>query len=148
MKELKTKFLNQILDLGYPESEIVLTLKDFFEGNDIQNSIGVNLFDRPSTQDFYNTFKKITEESKGEAFVRIADVEDPEEWFFSDAIHLVCDMTLEEVEAAMEPLQADIIEEAWSYGLPGNLDASYHDKKVFTIMWDSFQINNKLQLTK
>lgn len=136
MKALKPKFLKQILDLGYPEAEVVLTLADFFEGNTIENCIGVNLFERPSTQQFYNTFKKITEEGKGEAFVRIVDLEDPEDWFFSDAVHLVCDMTLEEVEAALKPLQADTIEETWSYGLPANLDRSYQEKKVFTIMWD------------
>ena len=112
-----------------------MTLETFFEGNNENSSIGVNLYPhQPTPQDFYNVFKKIKSSNKTEnIFVRISDA-DEVEWFYTDAVYIVGSWTAEEMKVIVKDLQPDEIYEDWMYGKPVNVPQT--NSKVLSLWWD------------
>ncbi len=54
----KEKLYKKIESLGYLDNEILVTIEDFFEGNNDYASIGVNLYPhQPFPSDFHSKFK-------------------------------------------------------------------------------------------
>ena len=72
----RTELLNKILQNGFPDKEVVVSVEEFFDGNDDIGSIGCNIYpDPPSLQTFYETFTRLKAIDKIEnIFVRIADI--------------------------------------------------------------------------
>ena len=133
----RTELLNKIKRSGFPAKEVVLTLDEFFIGNSDMGSIGVNLYPiQPSPQTFYETFKRLLEDGKIEhAFVRIANIEEVE-WFFTDAIFVTGNISLEELQQEVANVQPSEIYSGWMYGLPANLPDNFTDKQVYSLWWD------------
>ena len=95
----RKELLNKIKSDGFPDKEVVLTLDEFFIGNKDIGSIGVNLYpDQPSLATFYETFKRLIQAGQVESvYVRIADVDDTE-WFYTDTIFIVGQITLDKLQ--------------------------------------------------
>jgi len=130
----KEKLLREIIENGFPEKEVVLDLKSYFEENKDPHSIGVNLGPHPGLEKFYSILKEIKSSPKTEnIWVRIADVDD-EEWFYSDAIYIIGDWTIPELKDKLEELSPDEIYLGWMYNKPEHID--YHEGKVHSIWWD------------
>ena len=77
----------------------LLTLAEFFEGNDVVGSIGCNLTPTPNPSEFYEILKEIaTRPGVGEIRVQITMFDVPE-WPFSDTIWIITNAEPDEVAA-------------------------------------------------
>jgi hypothetical protein len=134
----KNDILNTIQDLGFPDNEVAISLDDFFDNPNCVDAIGVNIYpDPPTTESFYQTFKELIHSKKADKiFVRISDADDPENWFFSDTIYVIGNLTLDELKTSIKELRPDEIYEEWINGKPGNIDDIQPGKKIYSIWWD------------
>ncbi len=81
----------------------LVTLEEFFEGNDDLGSIGYNFYpDQPRPAEFYELFKKIRDKPEV-ADVRIAvmDLEEPDSWPATDNVWIITSASPEEMTAWM-----------------------------------------------
>ena len=133
----RTELLNKILQNGFPDKEVVVSVEEFFDGNDDIGSIGCNIYpDPPSLQTFYETFTRLKAIDKIEnIFVRIADIEDSD-WFYTDTVFVIGDITISELKEMFKDLRPDEIYSGWMYGLPANLNGEKIDKKIHSVLWD------------
>lgn len=133
----KEQLIKKLNTFEFRQSEVVLTFDEFFVGNNCETSIGVNISFKPSVLEFQNTFKRLLNEKIADnIFVRIVDIEDPEEWVFSDTVYVIGDLNIEQLENRIKNLSPDDIIEGWLYGEPINVGEYDKLKNVFTIFWD------------
>ena len=90
----------------------IVSLDDFFVGNEDAGSIGCNTSPPLTQTDFYQKLKEIHSlASVSEIWVEISDAEEnnpePLTWPFSDRIFIFTSATQEEVAQWLEPLQVD-----------------------------------------
>ncbi len=88
-------------DINNPDTpRPLVTLEDFFEGNNDFGSIGYNFFpDQPSPSEFYEIFKAIA--SKPGVFdvrVEVKDQIEPEDWPSTDTIWVITSVGVNEVK--------------------------------------------------
>jgi hypothetical protein len=134
----KPEILAKIQQLGFPDNEVAIELDDFFDNNNSNDSIGVNIYPNPpSAEKFYQVFKNLIVSGKADnVYVRISDIEEPTEWFFSDTIYVIGALSLDELKNHINMLRPDEIYENWMYGKPINIENISNDKKVYSIFWD------------
>jgi len=133
----KEELLKRIDTLGFPQTEVILTFEEFFEGNECETSIGVNIARKPSITVFCDTFKKLLNDNLADKIlVRVVDIEDPEEWIFSDTVYVIGDINIAQLEDRIKKLSPDDINEGWIYGEPVNVGEYDKSKKIYTIFWD------------
>lgn len=88
----------------------VVSLEDFFEGNNDEGSIGCNLNEFPDLSTFYKVLKRVSSKPVvGAVFVRINMIEDT--WPFSDVVYIVTSARIDAVRQWLEPLQPSSVEE-------------------------------------
>lgn len=125
------------------QQPIWMTIDEFFDGNNDEASIAPNLEKKPKVSEYYQIFKELRKNPKVvDVFVKINEVmiyEDGKlndnEWFYSDVIYIVGDITKEEVKEAIKTLLPDEVE----YDTEGqikNLDKRFKDKNVVYVWWD------------
>lgn len=136
--DIKDELLDKIEALGYPDNEVVFTLEEFFEDNDNEFTIGVNItHNKPSPQEFYEVMKHITNYPEVDGiYVRVTDVEFPQEWFYSDTIYIVGDMDIERLSDITELLYPSEITDGWLFGVPVNVPKAHATKNVLSIYWE------------
>lgn len=77
----------------------LLTLEEFFEGNDVTGSIGCNLDSEPGPDQLYNLLKKVRERNDVDnIFVQVTTFDDPS-WPFSDTVWVVTSCPEDEVRS-------------------------------------------------
>ena len=77
----------------------LLTLEEFFEGNDEYGSIGCNLPDSVYPREFSEVFKRIRERPDvADVRVQVTSWDDSEEWPFSDTIWVVTSLTRQDIK--------------------------------------------------
>ena len=134
----KEKLVEKIYALGYPENEIVVSLEDFFEGNNDQESIAPHIFDaeRTSPQIFYRKLSELKNlDQVDDVFVRIQDVEDSD-WPFTDTVYIISKLSVEEIRSKLTDLHPDEIYEEWMYGQPINAPEVKDGFSIFSVWWD------------
>jgi hypothetical protein len=80
---------------------IVVSLEDFFVGNDDRGSIGCNLGpEQPPIAEFYRILREIRSRANvQDVLVRIYDDDDdPSSWAYTDTVYLVSSGSLDEVK--------------------------------------------------
>ena len=89
----------------------LLSLNEFFDGNECHGSIGCNLPGRPAPQEMYQALKRIADRPDvADVRVQISQFDDPD-WPFSDQVFVFTSATPEEVLTWFsEDLRPD---EAW-----------------------------------
>jgi len=88
----------------------VVSLEDFFEGNDDVGSIGCNLNDHPGIDFFYQTLKAVrARESVQDVLIRINTVEDM--WPFSDVVYIITSSSVAQVQDWLASLHPDEVGE-------------------------------------
>lgn len=134
----KSEILTEIYQAGFPDNEVAITLNDFFDNTNCNDSIGVNIYPNPpSIEKFHQVFKDLISQGKADnVYVRISDIEEPEEWFFSDTIYVIGSLSLDELKNQINVLRPDEIYENWMYGKPINIGNITNDKKIYSIFWD------------
>src|SRR5436309_10323833 len=77
----------------------LLTLEEFFEGNDDCGSIGCNLPGSVSPGEFYEVFKRIRERPEvADVLVEIRSWDDLEDWPFSDTIWVITSLAKQDIQ--------------------------------------------------
>ena len=136
---VKQQLLKKIESAGFPSQEVAVSLSDFFEGNKFAGTIGVNLYpDTLTPEFFYQKLKEIdTHLQVHEIVIRITDVDDPVEWFYSDTVYINCSLTKEELQQCLSDLKPSEIYEGWMYGKPVILKTNISvEQNIFSIWWD------------
>ena len=114
--------------LGNPEDprtpRPLLSIDEFFEGNDVVGSIGCNLDGEPAPEAFYNLLQAISQRPDVKDIrVQITAFDDPD-WPFSDTVYIMTTATPEEVATWFpEELQPN---EVWD----GFVDQPYEPYEV------------------
>ena len=90
----------------------MLTVEEFFDGNDAVGSIGCNLDGQPTPAEFYDLFRTISREREVKDIrVAVTQFEDPE-WPFSDNVFIMTSASIDEVQSWFpEWLRPDIVDE-------------------------------------
>lgn len=95
----------------------LLTLAEFFDGNDVDGSIGCNLTPMPTPGEFYQLLQGIAARTDvADVRVQITVFDDPE-WPFSDTVWVITSASPEEVAAWFpEDLRPDECSSGWPDG--------------------------------
>jgi hypothetical protein len=96
------KVTERVTRQGHPDAKgtptPLLSLEEFFEGNDVTGSIGCNLDGSPPPSRFYELFELIAAKPEVKDIrVQITMFDDPD-WPFSDTVFIMTSASPEEVE--------------------------------------------------
>jgi hypothetical protein len=120
----------------------VVSLEDFFTGNDEEGSIGCNLLDHPGLPFFFETLKSIrNKDNVQDVVIVITDIdtlkEPYNEWAFSDRIYVITKANLEEVKEWLVQLSPDEVEVGWAANQPHpTAPIVLESNKVYSAWWD------------
>ena len=122
---------------------VLLTIDEFFDGNNDEASIAPNLETKRPMTEYYKILKGLADNPKTiDAFAELKDVMiydneqlNDNEWFYTDVIYFVGDLTKEEIKEATKTLQPDEVEYDAENRIKG-LSEKYKDKKVVYVWWD------------
>ena len=142
--ERRAQLIEKIKQQGLPQPTgqgpyAVVSLEDFFEGNDDDGSIGCNLTPLLGPQFFYKTLREIRARPEvHEIFVAFHFLEkgDPSEpWPFSDTLFVVTSASREQLASWVEPLQPDEVSDVFHFNEAGRVMAP-PGTKVYCVWWD------------
>lgn len=128
--QLKEKLAEQ------PAPQLV-TIAQFFDGNDDPASIGPNVIDYPGVAAYRDTLTQINARADVDAvYAQIAEL-DPrvDEWPFTDAIFIVGTLAVTEAQQLLAHLQPDLVARAEPEHIPAAL-AQKHTAPVLIVWWD------------
>ena len=114
-----TERLDRVGDVNDPATpRPLLTLAEFFEGNDVVGSIGCNLTPPPKPSAFYEFFKGIAARPEvADVRVQVTMFDDPE-WPFSDTIWVITSASPAEVADWFdEEVRPDDCWSGWTEGV-------------------------------
>jgi hypothetical protein len=96
----------------------LVTLAEFFEGNEVDGSIGCNLNPTPTAAEFYQLLKVIAARPDvREVRVQITMFDNPDEWPFSDTAWVITSASPEEVATWFdEAVRPDECSAGWPEG--------------------------------
>ena len=121
----------------------VVSLEDFFVGNDDLGSIGCNLNEHPGLPFFFETLKEIrSRPDVQDVLVEINDIDnlevpDDDMWAFSDRIYIITSAARDDVARWTAPLMPDEVEEGWAYGgRPALSPQIANGQRVYAAWWD------------
>lgn len=118
----------------------VISLEDFFEGNNDAGSIACNLQEayRLKIGEWFQILKRIRDRQEvQDVLVEIFEVpEDGETWPSSDRIYVLTSAGEEEVKSWMQPLRPDELAEGYIEGVPPGAPVLAHGKRVYQAWWD------------
>jgi hypothetical protein len=115
----------------------LVSIEQFFDGNDDLASIGCNLIDHPGMDVFRDTFDAIRRRPDVEAvYAQIAEI-DPGEgyWPFADTVFIVGALAVEEARRLFARLQPDQVDRADPSLVPAPL-AEKHGAPILVVWWD------------
>jgi hypothetical protein len=124
---------------GYDKPFPIVSLEDFFTGNDDMGSIGCNLDEHPGPQFFYSVLRGIRDRREvQDVLVTIYEIEEQDEtmWPFSERVYVLTSATPEELRQWAAELQPTEIEEGFIGGPPLAAPALKLGMKVLSLWWD------------
>jgi hypothetical protein len=118
--------------------EIVVSLEDFFAGNDDRGSIGCNLGEQqPPIVEFYRQLREIrSKPNVQDVLVRIYDYDDPTSWPYTDTVYIISSAPLEEVKKWASSLLPDEVHAEWMYGKPPAAPEVKPGMTPYSVWWD------------
>jgi hypothetical protein len=126
------------LQAGRPRP--VVSLEDFFEGNEDPGSIGCNLLDHPGVQRFYDHLRMIrSRPDVQDVLIEITEVDEEsswEPWPFSERVYILTEASAKEVLEWMALLQPDEIETGYIQGKPPAAPELAEGMRVYGLWWD------------
>jgi hypothetical protein len=118
--------------------EIVVSLEDFFTGNDDRGSIGPNLGEKQlPIAEFYRRLREIrSKPNVQDVLVRIYEYDDPTSWPYTDTVYIISSAPLEEVKKWVSPLLPDEVNSEWMYGKPPAAPEVKSGMIPYSVWWD------------
>ena len=138
----RKELIERIKQRGLPSPDRpmpLVTLEEFFVGNDDYGSIGCNLTPMLGPRFFYERLKFIRSQANvQDVLVEVAEVveEDPATWPFAARVYVFTDGTAEDVEHWTAPLKPDPIEEGFANGRPDGAPELKPGYKCYGVWWD------------
>jgi hypothetical protein len=116
----------------------LLTLSEFFDGNDDFGSIGCNLSPPPGPAKFYEMLKSILERSDvADVRVQITMFDDPEAWPFSDTVWIITSANPQTVAGWFDgSIRPDECSSGWTDGLLFEHVPLPEGMRAVACMWD------------
>ena len=95
----------------------LLSLEEFFDGNDSYSSIGYNFSPQPSPYEFFECFKAIRQRANvHDVLVQVNDMESPD-WPSTDTLWVITSASNNEVNSWLgETFEADDLLDGWEHG--------------------------------
>jgi len=131
----------RVCRLGHPDAQgtpiQLLTIEEFFDGNEHVGSIGCNLESGPAPSRFHQMFTRIAARPDVKDIrIQITMFDDPD-WPFSDTVYIMTSATREEVASWLdEDLKPDEVAEGFT---PGQAYEPYtvpSGARVICCWWD------------
>lgn len=125
------RITERVMANGNPEDRRVrtplLTLEEFFDGNDFVGSIGCNLDSEPAPAEFYELLSNMrSAPDVSDIRVQVTCVDDPgNDWPFSDTVWIFTNISPNEIAARFPSHLAP--DEVWEGWIPGK---SYDECEV------------------
>lgn len=116
----------------------LLTLEEFFEGNDDFGSIGYNLPDQPSPAEFYSLLKEIRDRTDvADVRIEILDHPDPSAWPSSDTVWIITTAFPDQVKEWLdERIRPDDVLDGWTGDRPREPCAVPPGHRPIGVWWD------------
>ena len=123
--------------LATRECRAIVTLGDFLDGNDDQDSIGPSGDHHPGMGSFRQTLLRLAEVAGVlEVYVQVTESSATDgHWPAADLLFVVGHASPAEVARALAPLRPSGVAESDRVGVPGSL-ARQHGCPVLTVWWD------------
>lgn len=133
--------IERIKALGLPSPDRpfpLVTLEEFFDGNDDYGSIGCNLTPMRAPGFFFEILKRIRSlPNVQDVLVEIVQVEqDHSAWPFSDRVYVFTNAARDELAQWAAPLKPDAIEEGFSNGKHSCAPAITSGFRCYSLWWD------------
>lgn len=134
----RERLLAKITAQNAPPGEIVVSLEDFFAGNNDPGSIGCNLGkNQPAISTFYQVLREIRAKPQvQDVLVRICEFDDPTSWPFTDTVYVLSSAPLDPVRLWMAPLKPDEVYAEWMYGAPPKAPRLAEGMTPYSAWWD------------
>ncbi len=115
----------------------LLTLDEFFSGNDVIGSIGCNLLSEPHPSDFKKLFKSmVSRNDVSNIFVQITEMDDPD-WPFSDTVWVVTTASVDDISKCFpDDLAPDEVWKGWIEGVKYESVGIPEGYNVIACWWD------------
>jgi len=144
MQQHRRRLIETIRLQGLPSPDGItplplVSLEDFFVGNEDFGSIGCNLTKHPGPQGFYRVLKAVRQRPDVlDVLVEIHEVEEGDEsmWPFSDRVYILTSAQEKTVEEWVAELQPDTVEEGWAAGRPKAAPMVELPCRVWAVWWD------------
>jgi hypothetical protein len=93
----------------------LLTLEEFFEGNDHYGSIGCNLPGEVYPQKFFEVFRSLRDRPDvADVLVEMKSWDDPEDWPFSDRVWVITSLSRQDIQQRLcKRLDGDAVRVGW-----------------------------------
>lgn len=125
--------------IGYGRPAPVVSLEDFFTGNDDFGSIGCNVAEHPGPDKFYSLLREIRDrENVQDVLMEIYEIEESDEtiWPYSEQVYVITSASVEDVANWLAPLQPDEVGEGWANGKPDAAAVAGPGHRVVAAWWD------------
>jgi hypothetical protein len=117
----------------------IVSLEDFFLGNDDLGSIGCNLPNHPGLATFFDTLKAIRATPQvQDVLVAITEVDEDDLtiWPFSDKVYILTSASPQAITTWVAPLHPDEIERELIDAYPKALPPLHPATEVYYVWWD------------
>jgi hypothetical protein len=134
----RQRLVSKIASQNVRPGEAVVSLEDFFVGNDDRGSIGCNLGkDQPAISVFYDTLRAIRANPEvQDVLVRIYEYDAANAWPYSDTIYILTSAALEDVQRWVASLKPDEVYAEWMYGAPPMAPQLGAGIIPYSVWWD------------
>jgi hypothetical protein len=118
-------------------SEVAVSLDEFFEGNEDPGSIGSNLGDdQPPIKEFYRVLKEVAARPDVlDVTVRVIGMDDGQ-WPYTDTVYIVSSRAREEVVQWVAAVLPTEVHEGWLYGRPQAAPDPQAPYSAYSVWWD------------
>jgi hypothetical protein len=131
----KIRALRDFKDHAAPDP--IVSLEEFFTGNEDLGSIGCNLTKHPGRGAFYAELKAIRgKPDVQDVFVAIHELNEETVWPYSECVYILTSARAEEVTQWMKKLQPSEVSEGWLYKKPPNAPSLKDGIRVVSCWWD------------
>lgn len=132
-----------LLNFSNLTSRVFLSVDEFFDGNNDEASIAPNPATKPKISEYYKTIKEILKNKKTlDAFVELNEVLiydngqlHDNEWFYTNTIYIVGDLSKEEIAKKTKPLFPSEVNYTDDERIL-ELNEKFKSKKIVYIWWD------------